>query len=146
MGGLLRLAHISPTALTLKKGTDKATATAFTNTAEYEVRPEGVFIFADATELQEGDKLWASYTYGEYAQIEAITTKAPELELTFGGLNEADSGNAMLVEVWRASQGITKQLTLLGKGFGALDVEGSVMQDPRRTGTGISKYYRSTMV
>ncbi len=146
VGGLLRLAHISPTALTLKKGADKATATAFTNTAEYEVRPEGVFIFADATELQEGDKLWASYTYGEYAQIEAITTKAPELELTFGGLNEADSGNAMLVEVWRASQGITKQLTLLGKGFGALDVEGSVMQDPRRTGTGISKYYRSTMV
>lgn len=146
VGGLLRLAHLAPTALSLKKGPDAASATPYTSATQYEVRPEGIFIFAEATELQEGDKLWASYTYGDYAQIEALTTKAPELELTFGGLNEADSGNPVLVEVWRASQGITKQLTLLGKGFGALDVEGSVMQDPRRTGAGISKYYRTTMV
>ncbi|MEG0920668.1 MAG: hypothetical protein RSD57_14530 [Comamonas sp.] len=146
LGGLLRLKHLAPTALTLKKGADASSATAFTTAADYEVRPEGVFVYPGAAELQEGDKLWVSYTYGEYAVIEALTAKAAELELTFGGLNEADSGNPVLVEIFRASQGVTKALALLGKGFGALDVEGSVMQDPSRTGQGISKYYRTSMV
>ena len=146
LGGLMRLKHLSPTALTLKKGADVATAAPFVSTTAYEVRAEGVFVHLDTTELQEGDKLWASYTYGEYAEIEALTAKAAELELTFGGMNEADSGNPVLVEIWRASQGITKKLALLGKGFGALDVEGSVLQDPTRTGQGISKYYKTSMV
>lgn len=145
-GGLLRLKHLAPTALTIKKGADSVSATPFTTAGDYEIRPEGIFVFQDATELQDGDKLWASYTYGEYAEVEALTTKATELEFTFGGMNEADSGKPVLVEVWRASQGITKDLALLGKGFGALDVEGSVLQDSRRTGQGVSKYYKTTMV
>lgn len=146
LGGIHRLKHLAPTALTLKKGSDAATATPFTTTSDFEVRPEGVFVFPEAAELEDGDKLWASYTYGEYAEIEALTAKAAELELVFGGLNEADSGNPVLVEIWRASQGITKALALLAKGFGALDVEGSVLQDPSRTGQNISKYYKTTMV
>lgn len=145
VGGLLRLKHLGPTGLTLKKGADPASATPLTSTADYEVRPEGVFVFQNAAELQDGDKLWASYTYGDYAVIEALTAKAAELELTFGGLNEADSGNPVLVEIFRASQGVTKALALLSKGFGSLDVEGSVMQDPRRTGQGVSKYYKTSM-
>ena len=146
LGGIHRLKHLAPTALTLKKGADAASATAFSTTSDFEVRPEGLFVFAEAAQLQDGDKLWASYTYGEYAEIEALTAKAAELELVFGGLNEADSGNPVLVEIWRASQGITKSLALLAKGFGALEVEGSVLQDPRRTGQGVSKYYKTSMV
>jgi hypothetical protein len=146
LGGIHRLKHLAPTALSLKKGPDAASATAFTTTSDFEVRPEGVFVFPEAAELEDGDKLWASYTYGEYAEIEALTAKAAELELVFGGLNEADSGNPVLVEIWRASQGIAKALALLAKGFGALDVEGSVLQDPRRTGQGVSKYYKTSMV
>ena len=146
LGGIHRLKHLAPTALSLKKGADAASATAFTTTSDFEVRPEGLFVYPEATALQEGDKLWASYTYGEYAEIEALTAKAAELELVFGGLNEADSGNPVLVEIWRASQGIAKALALLAKGFGALDVEGSVLQDPRRTGQGVSKYYKTSMV
>ena len=145
LGGIHRLKHIGATGLTLKKGADAASATPFSKTTDFEVRGEGVFVYAEAVELQDGDKLWASYSYGEYAEIEALTAKAVELELLFGGLNEADSGKPVTVEIWRASQGIAKKLQLLGNGFGSLDVEGSVIQDPRRTGQGVSKYYKTSM-
>ena len=112
----------------------------------YEVRPEGILLLEGATGILDGDKLWVSYTYGAYATVEALTTKAAELELTFGGLNEADGGKPVLVEVWRASQGVTKSLGLLNKGFGALEVEGTVLMDPSKTGAGISRYYRTSVV
>ena len=66
--------------------------------------------------------------------------------LRFGGLNEADSGRPVIFDLWRVSQGVAKQLTLIKKGFGALDIEGVVLQDPTKTGVGISRYMRTIYV
>lgn len=145
LGGLLPLEHISPTAVVIKKGATEATATPLEMNDNYEVRAEGVYLLPEAAGIADADLLWASYSYGAYAAIEALTTKAVELELIFGGLNEADSGNPVTVNIFRASQGITKSLTLIGKGFNALDVEGTVLLDPTKTGTGVSRYYRTRM-
>lgn len=140
LGGLVRLAHIQPTAVVLKKG-----VTAVAAAGNYEVRPEGIYILPTATDLTAADAITVAYSYGEYAAIEALTTKAVELELTFGGLNEADEGKAVLVEIWRASQGVTKSLALIQDKLGALDVEGTVLMDPTKVGAGISKYYKTSM-
>ena len=145
LGGLIRLAHIQPTAVTIKEGATSAAATAVTMAGNYEVRPEGVYILPGAADLADADKLWVSYSYGAYAVIEALTTKSVELSLTFGGLNEADGGKPVVVDIFRASQGITKNLALINKGFGALDVEGTILIDPTKTGTGISRYYKVSM-
>ena len=142
-GGLVRLAHIQPTALTVKVGA-AAAAAAPLPIANYEIRPEGLLLSANAVFVP-GDKLFADYTYGAYAAIEALTAKTAELELTFGGLNEADGGKPVLVEIWRASPGITQQLALLNNDFGALEVEGAVLIDPTRQGAGISRYYKMSM-
>lgn len=107
------------------------------------VRPEGIFLLDGAVDLTNGNPLYVSYTYGAYAAIEALTTRAAELELLFGGLNEADSGKPVPVNIWRCSQGVTSSLALLGSSFGSLQVSGSVLQDPTKTGTGVSKYYRA---
>lgn len=85
------------------------------------------------------------YSYGAYAVMEALTTKAVELDIVFGGLNEADSGNPQIVEIFRASQGVTSALALLNSGFGALDVTGTVLMDAAKQGVGISKYYKVSM-
>ena len=140
LGGLVRLAHIQPTAVVLKKGVTVVAAA-----GNYEVRPEGIYILPTATGLEDADAITVGYSYGEYAAIEALTTKAVELELTFGGLNEADEGKAVLVEIWRASQGVTKSLALIQDKLGALDVEGTVLMDPTKVGAGISKYYKTSM-
>ncbi len=121
------------------------TGTVVPMAGNYLIRPEGILVLENALAIQSGDALNVGYSFGAYAAIEALTTKAPELELLFGGLNEADSGKPVVVNIWRASQGITKALSLINKGFGALDVEGTVLQDPTKTGPGISKYYRTRM-
>lgn len=145
LGGLIRPAHIQPSAVVLKKGATALGATTVAAAGNYEIRPEGIFIKADAAGVTNADKLWLSYSYGDYAAIEALTTKAPELELTFGGLNEADSGKPTVVDIFRVSQGVTKTLALIDKGFGALDVSGSVLVDPTKTGAGISRYYKQSI-
>lgn len=144
LGGLIRLANIGPSAVTLKKGATSVGATVIP-AVNYEVRPEGIFIKADAAGVANEEQLWTSYSFGDYAIIEALTTKAPELELTFGGLNEADGGKPTVVDIYRVSQGVTKSLALIDKSFGALDVSGSVLQDMTKTGAGISRYYKTSI-
>lgn len=140
LGGLVRLAHIQPTEVVVTKGVTPVLAA-----GNYEVRPEGIYILPEAAGLLAADAIMVDYTYGAYAVIEAMTTKSVELSLTFGGLNEADGGKPVIVDIYRASQGITKKLALINKEFGALDVEGSVLIDPTKTGTGISRYYKVSM-
>ena len=145
LGCLLPLEHIAPTSITVKKGATAGAATPIDMAGNYEPGAAGIFLPSNAADIAVADKLWVSYSYGAYAAVEALTTKAPELRLLFEGLNEADSGKPTVVDIWRASQGVTKSLALIKKGFGSLDVEGSVLQDPTRTGAGISKYYRQRL-
>lgn len=146
LGVLLPLAHIAPTAVVVKKGTDKSSAQAVAMEGNYIVKPEGIVLLDGAPGIAADDKLWIDYSYGEYACVEALTSKAVELQLLFGGLNEGDAGKPSIVDIWRCSQGVTKSLTLINKGFGALDIEGTVLKDPTKTGIGISTYYRTRMV
>ena len=141
LGGLIPLPHASVSALVVKKG---AVTVAATN---YELRPEGIWIPSDAAGITEADPLLVSYTYADQVVIEALTTKAAELTLRFGGLNEVDGGKPVVTDMWRVSQGVTKQLAhIISKGFGKLEVEGSLMKDPTKTGAGISQYMRTTLV
>lgn len=141
LGGLIRLAHINPTTVVLKKS-----AAVITAAGNYEVRPEGIFILADAADLSDADAVTVDYAYGDQVVIEALTTKTPELQLSFGGLNEANDGNARVVDIWRVGSGVTKQLSLIDSKFGNLDVPLSILIDSTKTGAGISKYYRSVQV
>ena len=146
LGGLLATPHIGITSVVLKKGPDATSAQEVDMAGNYEVRPSGIFLPDDAVGIQEADKLWLSYSHGAQAVIEALTTKAVELDLMFEGLNEADGGKPCAVNIWRASQSVTKQLALINDKFGELPVEGSVLQDPTKTGVGISKYYRQRLL
>lgn len=146
LGGLLPLAHIQPTSVVVKMGADKATATAVDAADNFEARPEGILLLPTAKDIAEDAKLWVSYSYGEYANIEALTTKAVELELLFGGLNSVNDGKPQRVEIFRVSQSVTKSLALINKDFGELEVEGSVLLDHTKTGIGISRYYRTSFV
>jgi hypothetical protein len=94
----------------------------------------------------DADALTVSYTHPEHVNIEALTSSAPELELTFGGLNEADSGKPVIVDIWRLGAGIAKTLALIQSDFGKLPVEGEVLVDPTKVGVGISRFYRAQLV
>ncbi len=138
-GGLIRLDKPQPSLVTVKK------AAVAVDAADYEVRPEGIFI-PETSSLVDADAITISYTHPEHVNIEALTSAAPELELTFGGLNEGDSGKPVIVDIWRLGAGIAKTLALLASDFGKLEVEGEVLVDPTKAGVGISRFYRTQMV
>ncbi|MBX9935023.1 MAG: hypothetical protein K2Y10_00325 [Burkholderiaceae bacterium] len=141
-GTLIPLPHAGVTNLLLKKGTNVVAAA-----GNFDLLPEGIRIRADAIVLTDGDAITVSYDYADQVVIEALTAKAPELVIRFGGLNEADSGRPVLIDLWRVSQSVTKKLALLqAKGFAALEIEGSLLQDPTKVAVGISRYMRTTHV
>lgn len=136
-GGLIALAHINPSAVVLKDGADTIAPA-----GNYEVRPEGLFVFDDAPDILDGTALTVSYAHSGYDLIEALTTAAPMLEMRYAGVNEAGSGSASVVDLFRVQLGAAKSWGLIDKDFGTLDVEGEVLLDPTKTGAGISRFFR----
>lgn len=139
-GGLIRLANPTPTSVVVKKA-----AVTIAMAGNYEVRPEGIFVLDDAVAIVDGDALTVDYAHGGYDVVQALTTSAPTLELTFGGLNEADDGKAVVVEVFKVKMGATSGLNLITTDFAELDVKGEVLADPAKSGAGISRFFKTSM-
>lgn len=137
LGGLIPLAHINPSTVVLKDG-----AEVIAPAGNYEVRPEGLFIFDDAGDILDATALTVDYAHSGYDLIEALTTAAPILEMRYAGVNEAGSGSASIVDLFRVQLGATKSWGLIDKDFGTLDVEGEVLLDPTKSGEGISRFFR----
>ena len=142
-GGLMPLAHINPTAVVV---TNSAATTTYLAGRDYDVVGGGLLISDAATgTITNAQSLKVSYTFAEYTKVEAMTTGAVVLELHFEGLNEADSGKPVILDVYRAQLSPTKALSLLGDKFSDLDVEAEVLKDPTKGGSGISQYMRVKM-
>ena len=134
-GGLIRLANPTPTSVIVKKA-----ATVIAITGNYEVRPEGIYILPTAADVIDADALTVDYAFGGYDVVQALTTSAPTLEMVFGGLNEA-----VVVEVFKVKMGATSGLNQITTDFAELDVKGEVLADPTKSGTGISRFFKTSM-
>lgn len=110
----------------------------------YEVRAAGIYILPNAADIADDEDLVVDYSHGEQAIIEALTSGVVELELVFEGLNEVGSdGRASIVEIYRIGQSLASAISLIQEsGFASLPIEGTILRDPTKTGTGISPYYR----
>ncbi len=137
-GGLCVLAHPSATGVVL---TNSAGTTTHAEGVDYEVRPGGVFILA-AGAIADGASLKVDYSFATYFKVEALTSSAKIIELFFEGLNEANSGKPVLVDVYRAQLSPAKALELLGDNFADIDIEAEVLKDTSKTGAGISQYFK----
>ena len=137
-GAIAPLAHPNPTAVTV---TDTAGTTTYVANTDYEVRAGGIFIIA-AGAITNAQSLKVDYTYAAYDKVEAMTSSAITLELHFEGLNEANSGKPVIVDIYRAQLSPTKALSLLGEKFADLEVEAEVLADTSKVGAGISQYFR----
>lgn len=142
-GGLLRLAHLNPSTVAV---TD-ALAVAIPAAGNYEVRPEGLFFYDDAPGIDAaGEPILVSYAHSGYDVLQALTTAAPILEMSFAGVNEALEDATSVVDLFRVQLSATQGLNLISAGsFATLDIAGEVLQDPTKTGAGVSKYFRKYM-
>jgi hypothetical protein len=140
-GAIVPLLHPNPTAVTV---TNDAASTTYVANVDYEVRAGGIFIIA-AGAIVDAAALKVDYTYAAYDKVEAMTSSSVILELHFEGLNEANSGKPVIVDVYRAQLSPTKALSLLGDKFADLQVEAEVLADTSKTGVGISQYFRAKL-
>lgn len=137
-GALVPLAHPQPTAVVV---TNSLASTTYVANVDYEVRAGGIFIL-DAGAITEAQSLKVDYTFVAYNNVEAMTSTAIVLELHFEGLNEANSGKPVIVDIYRAQLSPAKALSLLGDKFADLTVDAEVLIDATKTGVDISKYFR----
>lgn len=139
-GGLIRLAHINPTTVVIKKG-----AAVVTPTGNYEVVPEGILIPDAPSTLIDADALTVTYAHSGYDVIEALTTAAPTLQYVYAGVNEAMEGVSKTLDLFRVQMGAAKSVGLIDSDFGLLEIEGEVLVDPAKSGAGISRFFREQM-
>jgi hypothetical protein len=139
-GGLIKLANPTPTSVVVKKA-----AATIAMAGNYEVRPEGIFVYSNAVDILDADALTVDYAYAGYDVVQALVASAPELEFLFGGLNEADNGKAVKVEIFKVKMGATSGFNLITTDFAELDVKGEVLSDQTKVGAGISKFFKVSM-
>ena len=145
-GSLIPLAKPNPTAVSISKA---ATPTVMLVAGtDYEVRAEGIWIPETGSAIDTsgtGEALLVDYSYPNHGLVQALTSGAKVLQLRFGGLNEADSNKPVIVDIWRVLLSPVSTLSLIGDGFGALELSGDLNKDATR-GLGISAYMQITKV
>ena len=83
--------------------------------------------------------LVVSYDYAEQVRLEALTAKDVEVFTRYEGLNTAEDGEPVVIDIFRTSIDPLKELALIADNFQSANVEGSVLIDnTRKSG---SKYY-----
>lgn len=110
---------------------------------DIETRPEGIMILEGA--IPDGCPILVAYTHGAYDVVEALTAGSQVYEMSFGGLNEANSNSPVVLDIYRLQIGAASSLSLLGDEFASLSIKGKVLLDASKTGTGISRYFRVQM-
>ncbi len=74
--------------------------------------------------------------------VDALMNSGDENEIVFDGLNEAQSGSPVVVDVWRAKAGAAEELALIGDEYGALTLPYALLLDTAKESAGESGYFR----
>lgn len=120
------------------------TGTAYVAGTDYVFQNNGLFIPAGSlipAATGNTPNIKVTYTQRKGNLVQALTTAAPELEFKFLGLNEADSGSAVEVNIWRARLAPAASLPLIGDEYAALEMTGAALADSGQP-TGVSQFFQ----
>ncbi len=129
----------SPTSVTVEDA--GGTGATYVEGTDYEIRTGGIFILDGGT-ITDATSIEITSDIGAREVIEAMTQSGKTYELYFDGLNEADSGKSVVLHAYRFQPGIGNELPMIGDEFAEITLEGEMMIDTTKTGTGVSQYYK----
>ncbi len=137
LGGLIVFAKAQDLALTctVKKG-----ATTYVEGTDYTRVRAGIIPLATGT-MVSGDDITVDYTGLAAESIEGQVNLTREYHVIFDGINERN-GNGMLADWYRVKFGPAKNIEFIGDDYINFDVEGTLLKDETKTGTGVSQYYK----
>jgi len=93
-----------------------------------------------------GEPINAAYTAHEATEIHALTDSGTEYNIFFEGLNEADSGNPVTLEVLRSTFSPTDGLGLISDEFATATLKFSCLRDTTVTSSTESAFLKIKMV
>lgn len=138
VGGLIRLQHPVNEITEVKNGT-----TTYSPGTDYIATPGGLIIPEGST-IAAASTGTVTYSHPSYDRVEAMTKISTELEMFFEGLNEADSGIPVLVDIWRVHMPPSDELALLtgSDNPSELGFSAEALNDPTKTDPGQSPFFR----
>lgn len=82
--------------------------------------------------------LVANYTYADHEQVSFLSADQKQYALRYEGINLAEGGAPVIVELYKLSPGLLSELALItdGNEVAGMDVEGAVLLDTRKSAAG----------
>lgn len=147
-GALIRLENPGATSVVVTSTDGNTTYTG------YEVTGAGIVIgtsgdIAAAIDAlgtpSDGLPVLIDYSFGEFNEVEALTSGGKNWAITFDGMNEADGDKPCIVDLHKVNLGAASELSLIGDALGVVSLEGKCLKDATK-GAGESAYYRVQQV
>jgi hypothetical protein len=139
LGGFIKFNNIPRSSIAISV-TNTGASTTYAVGTDFELANTGIKILATGTMVDAAEVL-ISYTSEDSHDIQGITDSVKEYELTFDGLNEADSGKPVAVVCHKVKFSPTSALELIGSDFAKLPFNFDVLKDSTKVGAGESKYF-----
>lgn len=140
-GGFVRLNHPGPSSVVV---TNDAGTTTYDAGDDYEVTGGGLKI-VNGGAINTATVIKVDYSHKAYIKVEALTTTGKPWEIFFDGLNEADDGNEMLIDLWKVNLGAASELGIITDDLGNVTLEGKLLSDNSK-GANESKFFRTQQV
>lgn len=113
----------------------------YTAGTDYTLTTSGIVILATGA-ITDGQTIEVGYTNTALDAVDIITGAFGSYQLWLDGLNEMESGNPVLVEIFKFKFGPAAALALLGDDPSELAVTGKLEADTSKTGLGVSQYMK----
>jgi hypothetical protein len=111
---------------------------------DYEVLSSGILI-TEKGRIADSTALIINYQYVSTDIIQALVNSGGEYHFLFDGLNEAQSGKKVVLDIYRVKFTPTSSLSFIGDDFGSLELKGIALADITKTGAGTSRYFKVEM-
>lgn len=124
--------------------TDSLTSSSYQQDVDYEVVNAGI-IPTELGSITDGTEVLIDYDYGASDIIHALMNSGDEYHFVFDGLNEAQSGKKVVLEVYRVKFTPAASLSFISDDFASIEITGTALSDSSIVGNGLSKYFKVEM-
>lgn len=140
-GGLLLLKNPGASDLVIKAG-----STTLVEGTDYVVGPGGLpAMKASTAVIEAGVDVTVDYSYAARATVQALVASGKRFRSVFVGLNEADSGRPVIIEVFRINHS-PASLSAIGDEFAGMEFTAKAEKDASKSGQGVSQYMTVTFL
>jgi len=137
--GLIRLDNLPDTSTIVV--TDGTGVTTYVLDTDYTVNAAGIMPLSTGA-MVDGAATLIDYTKLAGNVVQALTQSSQEFSLTLVGLNDAQSGKPVVVDLHRVKFSPAGELGFITDEFGAIEVTGEVLADSNITGAGLSQFMK----